>query len=138
MGEFEYFEHTADVGITAIGRDLADAFEAAAVGLFNLMTDTELLQPSVSIDVAVDAEDLESLLVTWLNELIFLFDVENLLFKHFEITEISQTSLRARCYGERFDHQRHHLKTGVKAATHHRVRVEPLGDGFRAQVVVDV
>ncbi|MGQ9676982.1 MAG: archease [Chloroflexota bacterium] len=138
MGAFEYFEHTADVGITAFGSDLKDVFAAAALGLFSLMADLGDLRDKECIEVVVEAEDVESLLVAWLNELLFLFDVEHLLLRSFEISVIGDNGLRAQCWGERFDPERHRLKLGVKAATYHQVRVERIGDGYRAQVVVDV
>lgn len=138
MGVFEYFEHTADVGIAAFGSDLKDVFAAAALGLFSLMADLGDLRDQECIEVAVEAEDVESLLVAWLNELLFIFDVEHLLLRSFEISVIDDTNLQAHCWGERFDPQRHRLKLGVKAATYHQVRVERIGDGYRAQVVVDV
>lgn len=138
MGTFEYFEHTADVGIAAFGPDLKGVFVAAARGLFNLMADLDHLREDECVEVTVEAEDIESLLVAWLNELLFVFDVEHLLLRTFEIDEISDNRVEARCRGERFDPERHRLKLGVKAATYHQVRVERTNDGYRAQVVVDV
>lgn len=138
MGRFEYFDHTADVGITAWGEDLQDAFSAAGLGLFTLMADLDDVREEECVEVSVEADSVEDLLVSWLNELLFVFDVHNLLFKRLEVTDLNGRGLRAKCYGERFDPQRHRLKLGVKGATYHQLSVEQIEQGYRVRVVVDV
>ncbi len=138
MGRFEYFEHTADVGIAACGSDLRDAFGAAGLGLFSLMADLDNVRDDVCFDVVVEADETEDLLVAWLNELLFVFDVKHLLLRRFDVERLGERELRARCYGEPFDPKRHRLRLGVKAATYHQVSVEPVDEGYRVRVVVDV
>jgi SHS2 domain-containing protein len=135
---FQILEHTADAGVTAYGQDLGQAFANAAAGLFSLIIDLDRVRESLRRDIVITAPGIESLLVEWLNELIYIFDVDNLLFKRFEIAHIDSTSLRARCYGERVDLSRHRLKTGVKAATYHLLKVERHNSGYRAQVIFDI
>lgn len=136
---FEVIDHTADIGIAAYGADLKEAFANAAYGLFNLMVDLDGVGDDSCYKVEVTAEDQSDLLVAWLNELIYLFEVESVLFKRFEIGELIKTSLSAMCYGEKIDPQRHRIKIGVKAATYHMLRVEGDGEaGFRVQVLFDI
>ena len=73
----------------------------------------------------------------WLNELIYLFDAENIVFKRFDITHITKTQLKARSYGERVDSSRHKLKTGVKAATYHMLKIDE-SNGCNVQVLFDI
>ena len=134
---FEVIDHTADIGIAAYGEDLKEAFANAAYALFSLMADLDGVDDASCYQVDVTAEDRSELLVAWLNELIYLFEVENVLFKRFEIGKIEETRLRARCYGEKIDTERHRIKLGVKAATYHMLKVEE-GDGFRVQVLFDI
>jgi SHS2 domain-containing protein len=134
---FEIIDHTADIGIAAYGADLKEAFANAAYALFSLMVDIEEVGDTSCHQVEVTAEDHSELLVAWLNELIYLFEVENVLFKRFEIGELSETKLKAGCYGEKIAPERHKIKMGVKAATYHMLRVEE-GDGFRVQVLFDI
>ena len=134
---FEVIDHTADIGIAAYGEDLKEAFANAAYALFSLMADLDGVDDASCHQVDVTAEDRSELLVAWLNELIYLFEVENVLFKRFEIGKIEETRLRARCYGEKIDTERHRIKLGVKAATYHMLKVEE-GDGFRVQVLFDI
>jgi len=136
--KFEIIEHTADVGIAAYGTDLREAFANAAYGLFSLITDIDSVGEDVRHDVEVTADNREELLVAWLSELIYLFEVEGVLFSRFDIAGLGEKKLKAACFGERIDPRRHDIKTGVKAATYHMLRVEQGEDGCRVQVLFDI
>ena len=135
--DFEIVNHTADVGIIAYGANIKQAFANAAKGLFSLITELDNVQEVLHRDIEVTATDKESLLVEWLNELIYQFDTENIIFKRFDITELDNTRLRAKNYGEKVDSARHKLKTGVKAATYHMLKVDK-DDGYKVQVLFDI
>jgi len=135
--DFEILNHTADVGIVAYGANMKEAFVNAARGLFSLITELDDIEEVVYRDIELSAPDQESLLVEWLNELIYLFDAENIVFKRFDISQLSQTQLKARSYGHEVDSSRHKLKTGVKAATYHMLKVET-NNGSRVQVLFDI
>lgn len=135
--EFDILDHTADVGIIAYGASLNQAFANAARGLFSLITDLDDVEEALSRDIEVTAPDQESLLVAWLNELIYRFDVENILFNRFDIAQLDSTRLKARTYGEKVDSSRHKLKTGVKATTYHMLKVEKT-NGYQVQVLFDI
>ena len=135
--DFEIINHTADVGIIAYGADISQAFANAARALFSLITELDNIDEVVYRDVEITAPDQESLLVAWLNELIYLFDTENIIFKRFDITQLNHTQLKARSYGEKVDSSKHSLKTGVKAATYHMLKVDQ-DDGGKVQVLFDI
>ena len=138
MGKkFEVIDHTADIGIAAYGADLKETFANAACALFSLMVDLDDVGDCLRREASVTADNRDDLLVEWLNELIYIFDVDNVLFKRFEVTSLTDTSLTADCYGEKVDPQRHRIKRGVKAATYHMLELEE-GDGWRAQVLLDI
>ncbi len=135
--DFEIVNHTADVGIAAYGANMKQAFANAARGLFSLITELDDIREVLYRDIEVTATDKEGLLVSWLNELIYQFDTENIIFKRFDITELNNTRLRARSYGEKVDSSRHNLKTGVKATTYHLLTVDK-EDGYKVQVIFDI
>ncbi len=135
--EFEFIDHTADVGIIAHGVSINQAFANAARGLFSIITDIDDIREALHCDIEVTAPDQESLLVECLNELIYLFDTDNIIFNRFDITRLNNTHLKARAYGEKVDSSRHELKTGVKAATYHMLKVEK-NNGYQAQVLFDI
>lgn len=134
---FEIIDHTADVGIIAYGTSMSQAFANAARAMFSLITELDDVEEALHRDIELTAPDQESLLVEWLNELIYLFDADNIIFKRFDITQLSNTQLKARSYGERVDSSRHKLKTGVKAATYHMLRIDKDG-GYKVQVLFDI
>ncbi len=135
--EFEIVDHTADVVIKAYGANMNQAFANAAKALFSLITELDNVDEVVYRDTELIAPDQESLLVQWLNELIYLFDTENIIFKRFDISQLNNTRLKARSYGEKVDSARHKLKTGVKAATYHMLKVDKT-NGCQVQVLFDI
>jgi SHS2 domain-containing protein len=139
MKNYEIIDTTADIGIRAFGPDLPAIYTNAALGMFNLIVDVETIQERLERAITVTASDKEGLLAEWLNEFLFLFDTELLLFKRFEITELSQILIRANCFGEKVDRSRHELKRGIKSATYHKLKVERQNDGsYLAEVIFDI
>ncbi|MBN1862547.1 MAG: archease [Dehalococcoidales bacterium] len=135
--DFEVIDHTADVGVIAYGADLDQAFANAARALFSLIAEPDDIAEALHRDLELAASDQEDLLVTWLNELIYLFDTEHLLFKRFEVSVLGDR-LKARAYGEKVDSSRHRLKTGVKGATYHMLGVSRNDSGCKVRVILDI
>ena len=135
--DFEIVDHTADVGIVAYGADVSQAFANAARALFSLITELDDVEEILYRDTELTAPDEESLLVEWLNELIYLFDTERIVFRRFDITQLNYTQLKARSYGEKVDGSKHIIKTGIKAATYHLLKVDK-GNGCKIQVLFDI
>ncbi|MHB8779971.1 MAG: archease [Candidatus Geothermincolia bacterium] len=135
---FEAIEHTADKGILAYGDTPARVLESAALGMFSIMTDLELVRPRETIEVRVTAQDREALLVEWLQELLSRSQAANLLLARFRITRLEEAALEARAWGEAIDPSRHTLKVEIKAATYHRLVFAPGADGWMARVIFDV
>ena len=134
---FEILEHTADTGIIAYGTDLKQAFENAASGMFSLITDLISIENNQVRRIDINAPDRDSLLVSWLNELIYLFDVENLIFSKFDIIQLDENVLSAIVHGEKVDLSRHEIRTGIKAATYHMLKIDE-NDISRVQVLFDI
>ena len=136
---FRFIDHTADIGVVAYGADIGQVFVNMARALFSLITEPDAVAESLSRDIELEAPDEESLLIAWLNELIYLFDTEHVLFKRFEVSVLNGERLKARAWGEKADPSHHQLKTGVKAATYHRLSLTGDSDkGYRAQVIFDI
>ena len=135
---FEILDHTADTGIIAYGADVKELFSNAALALFSLITELESIQQKLHLDLEVISEDRDSLLVDWLNELIYSFDVRHVLFNRFDIGSLTYNALKATCYGEDFDPNKHNIKIGVKAATYHMLRLDTDDNGYKAQIILDI
>ena len=124
MKRFQFIEHTADIGLIAYGQSLSEAFANAAYGLFSIIAELKTVKEIESRQLELNEEDSEALLFEWLNRLIYLFDVEMLLLKRFDIRDFDGRGLKAICYGEKYDPSRHQLKTGVKSATYHMLKMD--------------
>ncbi|GCF10705.1 archease [Dictyobacter arantiisoli] len=135
---YEVFEHTADIGISAFGTTLAELFIHAAQGMESVMVAPEQIHETMSCAISVEGHDHIALLISWLNELIFLFDTEYLLFRSFEITAITDNHLEGRATGERYDRERHDLGSAVKAATWHEASIERRDNGYQARIILDL
>ena len=138
MTAFEIVDHTADIGIRAFGRTEAEVFQNAATGMFSLIADLENVVETSDFLIEVEAEDRETLLVAWLNELLYLYDSNDMLLKRFELAELGETSLKGRAFGEPMDSKRHRLKTDIKAATYHMLRLTEESGRWQAEVIFDV
>lgn len=135
---FKTIEHTADIGIRAWGRTTAELFENAASGMFNIICDTATVEPAESYAVEVEAEDLETLLVEWLNELLYLSESGELLFSSFKVLSMGETVIKGSAFGEPLDRDRHKLGTEIKAVTYHMLKVEQEDDMWVGTVIFDV
>jgi protein archease len=138
LAGFEVFAVTADKGIRAWGRDLPEVFVNAARGMWSLMVEAGSARADRMLPIRVEANDRETLLVAWLNELLYLHEVEEFVAATFAITYLSDTMLEAEVWGESMDRSRHVLVGHVKAATYHLLRVLSKVRGWEAEVVVDV
>jgi SHS2 domain-containing protein len=135
---FEILDHTADIGLIVYGEDLKTLFENAGEAFFHLITDLRGVRQKEERQVELKGESLERLMVDWLSELLYLHDVESLLFKKFKVEVIGEEGLRAKAKGEPFREGVHVIKTGVKAVTHHQIQVKRENGGWRAQIILDL
>jgi len=138
MERFEVLAHTADKGIRAFGSDLNELFENAAYGLFSLMAELEKYPPTECHEFEVDAPDLESLLRSWLADLLYKFEVDRILFVDFEVQAVDNNHLKGEACGLPFSDEIEWLGSSVKAVTHHDLYVHRTDERFEAQIIFDV
>jgi len=139
MQKFEFFDHTADVGIKAYGKDLNEAFENAALAVFELMTDTSKVEPKEVREIQVEGYDIENLLYRWIESLLVYYDSELLLFSKFKVNiDINNLKLTGKAWGERFNQEKHEGRIVVKAMTYHEMSIENKGDYYVLTFVVDI
>jgi len=138
MKRFEIFDHTADIGVIVYGENLIALFENAGEAFFRLITDLRKVRPRLERRIVVRGESLDRLMVDWLSELLYLHDVENLLFKEFKVESAGEDGLRAVAKGEPFQEGVHVIKTEVKAVTYHQIEVRQEKSRWRAQVIFDL
>jgi SHS2 domain-containing protein len=140
MGQSETFEHTADLGLRVVAAGLADLFETAAAGLFDvIVANREDVREEETEQIALAAESTEDLLLAWLNELIFRCETRHRLYHRFEVRpDDAGRRLDATIWGEPIDRDRHILDHEVKAATRHGLSLRHEGEQWRAEVILDI
>ena len=136
-GSFEFIDHTADVGIRVEAPTLEDLFETAGLAFTELVTNVDSLDCRVERRFHLQEDDLETLLVSWLQELLYLLDTENLVFGRFQ-AKLDNFSLEAAAWGDVFDPNIHTMKTEIKAVTYHQLEVSKSDQGWEAQVIFDI
>jgi SHS2 domain-containing protein len=132
--EFELLAHTADVGFRVRGSTLPELFENAARALMSFTTGQPA--PAEQRAVEVRGEDYPSLLVAWLNEVLYLFDSGELAPAAFHIHSLESTRLTATIEGSRRRDESWRLI--VKAVTYHQIEVKETDGGWEAAVYLDV
>jgi len=142
MKRFEFFEHTADAYIAAYGKDLVEAFENAALAMFETMTETEKVEPKIEEEIRVEGFDEKSLLYNWLEALLVKFELKGILYSKFKIINIEKTSngfrLLAKAWGEPFNPEKHLQKVGVKAVTYHRMEISEQDGKVVVKFILDI
>ena len=140
MKKYEVFEHTADVGIRAYGKDLNEAFENAAMGMFSIITDVEKVKAVGGYKIVLEASDLEQMLVDWLSELLYIHTVKQVMFSTFSVKiegGEGKWLLKGDASGENYDEKKHTYNTEVKAVTHHILDIKK-NEGYMVQVLFDI
>jgi riboflavin kinase/FMN adenylyltransferase len=131
---YEEIEHTADRALRVWGARLSGLFVGAARGMYRLMGEPGAIAASHWREIELQAMDRETLLVGWLNELLFLTESEGLLFSDFSVKSLTDTALAARAGGAPGEVTGAH----IKAATFHSLEVVENGTGFSAVITFDV
>ena len=156
---WEPVEHTADLALRIYGQDLPDLFANAAYALLYQL-DPGVVQrnmPTVDRQVSVEGDDCESLLVNWMNELLYLHEAHREAYSQFEIQaldcDLGCHTESQRCHPEPLRRRRIsacalsavvrgapsvHPEGIIKAATFHELRIERTTQGLAVTVVFDV
>ena len=141
-GRFEWVEGpTGDLSFEAHGPTLEAVFAAAAEAFLAATIDeTGAVEMRERRELALEEPDLELLLLRFVNQLVFLRDASELLVRpeRLRLTQDGVARLDATLVGERIDPRRHVLRSDVKAATAHGLRVAETAGGWEARLTLDV
>jgi len=142
MRKFEIFEHTADIGINVYGRTMRDIFINSAKGMFEIIAgkNSRLTEDNFSCKVSVQAEDLEDLLVAWLNELIYISEIKLVILNQFKIKELSYHHIEAEVEGIKINRLGWKIEKEIKAVTYHclEIKKDKEKGRWRARLIFDI
>jgi len=142
MKKFEWVEHPSDIGFRAYGKNLAEAFENAALAFFEVMIDMSKVRPRKEVKVELEAEDEKALLYDWLERFLYLRDADGLVMSKFKVEELKRSDggfrIKAKAWGEKFDPKKHESKVAIKAVTYHMMEIKHRKNKCSVQAVVDI
>ncbi len=138
---YKLLEHTADIGIRVKGKDLKELFQNAALAMFDIIAERKLKIKNEKLKIKKiiikqKAGDLEELFVNWLNELLSLSAIKEVIFSDFQINKIDKNVLQSVVIGS--DIKNYKVNTEIKAATYHELRLEQVEGGWQVSVIFDV
>jgi SHS2 domain-containing protein len=136
--EFELLEHSSDIGIRARGSDRLTALISASHALVSILVDPAPFRPLEERTFQATGSDEAAQIVNWLNEILFFYDTETLVFVEFKIDSWTSEKITGHAKGERSDIGQHEFRTAVKAATYHQFESHATPDGWEIRVFVDV
>ena len=136
MAPYEIVEHTADEGIRVTAAGLEPFFRDAAAGMFDIMCGGAVDGWDTQHHVSIQAADLEDLLVDWLSELLYLFEVKKFIFQDAVFDSLHDTALEAKVTGLSF---RGRLAgSEIKAVTYHLLDIRRVSGVYEATVFFDL
>lgn len=135
---FKGIDHTADIGIRVWASDMASLFAEAARGMFEQITDLKRVQTTRTFTRAVDGRDETDLLINMLRELLYTFTGKGLLVKNVEFEAISETGLTMRISGEKYNPEKHEIRTEIKAVTYAGGDIRKTSEGFETVIIFDI
>jgi SHS2 domain-containing protein len=138
---YRQLEHTSDIRVAILGKDLPELFANAAFCLFDIMLDINKVRQTRTRKLKLESADLSELLMDWLRELLFLFSNSSFVPARVAIRSLSTDepcSLSAELSGEDYDPDRHGLRIEVKTPTYHQYELKQTPEGWQALVILDV
>jgi SHS2 domain-containing protein len=135
--KFDFFEVTADIGVRVWGKNINELFENAAIAVTSLMINPNLMGKKIVKELTVSGNDLPSLLINWLTELLIIRDSEGILFSSFEVMITNdEKTLYAKNYGDCIIGKS--LEMDIKAITYSLFKLEKIYEHYFLQFVLDI
>lgn len=136
MKKHEVIDVSGDVGLRVQGVNLQELFANAACGMSELITDTARIPETDQKEILLENDTTEGLLVSWLNELIFLFDTYDFTGRKFNVM-LRGTTLTAKISGGFFNPAVHEKRLLLKAATYHKLSLKK-NSFWEATIIFDI
>jgi SHS2 domain-containing protein len=136
--KYHVSKHASDLTMRIVGKTEADLLGNSAFALFDLMTDLERVQPLEPLSVEAEGIDQDDLMVNWIRELLYVFQVSGYLLKEFKIQEIKDNHVRAEVRGEKFNPDAHEVRQELRAVLYEQCRMEKTGNQWTARLTFEI
>jgi len=125
--------HTADIYIEAYGGSLEEAFEQAGLALFRTIVP---VAEGVErwVEVVAEAHDLQGLLYDWLEKLLHVFELDNLVGTVVKVRRLltgEQFRVEGVVGGVEYDRAVHETGTAVKSPTYAFMEIDTVRNVVR-------
>jgi SHS2 domain-containing protein len=131
-------EATADIAFIAYGRTLNELFRNIAIAVSNVMILNVRKEGNKRISFKLKAENLDYLVVDFINKIIFYKDYKNLLVTDAKIEIDKKFNLQCTAVAEKLEKLKDRFLADVKAATLHDLEVKKQKGLIRCKIVLDV
>lgn len=135
---FELRDHTADIAVYAWADSVQGLFEAAAEGLYATIGELQSETTGGRERIRVEANDLESLLHDFLDELLYRFEMREQRLAGFSFGRLDDKVLDADAAVSRVDVRASMLDREVKAVTYHDLNIVESGGRYEVTVILDI
>ena len=123
MERYILIDHTADMMVKAFGENLEECFGNAAYALFDQTVDLSNVGTGEIREIRVTGIDDEDRLYSFLSEMLFIEDADNLVLKEFDVS-FDGDDVLCTARGETLDRSKHRLRSEVKAVTYHMMNID--------------
>jgi len=140
-------DYLSDVLIRAYGKSIKELFENTAEGMFSLITDLKNIKKTIEKKIEISAGEKigpEDLLIIWLEKILYLNEVNSLIFSEFKIIDLinneSESRISALLKGEKINLKKHEIFLQIKAPTYHNLFIKQDNEAgiFTVDIVFDV
>ena len=135
---YHLIDHTADFGIQVFGSDSQELFTNAALALFDVITEINLVNGRDTFNISVSGDDWPDLMINWLREILYLWNGREMLVKSVQILSLSENKIFAKICFDAYMPDRHTINTEIKAVTYHQIQVKSSPSGWEAQIIFDI
>ncbi len=123
MERYILIDHTADLMVKAFGSTVEECFANAGFALFDQTVDLANVETSEEVRFEVEGMDDEDMLYSFLSELLFMLDCDEMVFKELKVC-FDGNKVVCDGRGEKLDRSKHRTRSEIKAVTYHMMEVD--------------
>ena len=132
--KYRVIRKSSELSIRLSGDSLEGVLADAGAALFDLLVDMTAVEARESVTLEVEGLDNDDLMVNWMRELLYEYQVSGYMLKEFDIHESGEFFVRAEARGEKFDPDRHEEREAIRAVDERLSHLGKMGSQWTAQV----
>ena len=136
----EIIEHTADLAILISAKDYYELFSCAPSVLYSIIGHIEINECTNPQEetISLQAGNKEELFHDWLTEILYYFEVRQLIFEECLFSVLKAERLESHIKSRKIDIHKSKIITEIKAVTYHDLKIEEKDGNIQARVIFDV